>query len=323
MKKISFIIAAHNEEKIIGNALMHLANLPYPNYEVILGLDGCTDKTLDIVKEFQNRKPGIFKYYELNERKGKDRVLNLIIPYATGEFIIIHDADWHFKVNRKDDLINMLKWFDEDPKLGGILESYPVEWEPERVKKNNSTAFLSIAWTSYFWIEYLKKYHSVKIDNKLYADPNNKNFPFELNIMRRGLYKNNTTLGDAWERALDVLEQGYKLRLVEDQSLPRMHASYDKARFIDIIQQKKRTARSRDQLIEKYSYINFNLFNFHIPLFLFIMKGLLKIKKPRAILSIFIWLSIMVSSMFIHNVRKLAFTTHKGWVLRANRAKNV
>ena len=173
MKKISFIIAAHNEERLIGTALTHLANLPYPNYEVILGLDGCTDRTLEIIKEFQEKKPGIFRYYELNERKGKDRVLNLIIPMATGEFLIIHDADWHFKVNSENDLIEMMKWFDEDPKLGGILESFPIEWEPERVKKNNSIAFLSIAWTSYFWIEYLKEYHSIRNSNILYANPNN------------------------------------------------------------------------------------------------------------------------------------------------------
>lgn len=330
--KLSFLISAHNEEKIIGKALSHLENLPYPDYEVVLGLDGCTDHTLDIVKEFQKRKPKVFRYIELNERKGKAVVLNKVFPHIKGDILIIHDADWHFKVNRENDLIDMIKWFEDDPKLGGILESYPVEWAPERAMKNNSMAFLSIAWTSYFWIEYLKKAFSVRLNGKLYADPENKNFPFELNIMRRKLYKKNETLGDAWERALDVVEQGHTLRLVEDESLPRMHASYDKARFKDIIKQKKRTAISREQIKEKYPYLDFNLLNFHFPLLFYMFKGLHKTKRLRAIIGIFVWLGIMGSSMLIHQVKRVntgmrkswvkeqyAPGTHQNWVLRAER----
>lgn len=314
-RKISFLIAAHNEERIIEKALKCLVELPYPDYEVIIGLDGCTDKTLDIVKYFQRKKPGIFKYVELNERKGKAHVVNLIFPYANGEIIIIHDADWIFKINRKDDLIKMMAWFD-DPKLGGIVESFPVEWEPERVKTNNSIAFLAIAWSSYFWIEYLKKKFSIRINGKLYANPKNKNFPFELNIMRKKLYNKNETLGDAWERAQDVLEQGYLLRLVKNESLPRMHASYDTAKFKDIFKQKIRTAISREQIKEKYNYLNFNLLNFHLPLLAFMLKNLNKVKRIKGVFGIFIWLSIMGYSMLSHQVKRLNNNIRKGWIVK-------
>ena len=50
--KISFLIAAHNEEKIIGKTLENLLRLPYSNFEVIIGLDGCTDNTEKIVKNY-------------------------------------------------------------------------------------------------------------------------------------------------------------------------------------------------------------------------------------------------------------------------------
>ena len=80
MVRISFLMAAHNEEKIIRGALENLSKLPYDSYEVILGLDGCEDNTLSIVKEYKKKKPRIFKYYELNERKGKPAVINKIIP---------------------------------------------------------------------------------------------------------------------------------------------------------------------------------------------------------------------------------------------------
>ena len=51
--KLSFLIPAHNEEKIISKTLNNLINLPYENYEVLVGLDGCTDRTEEIVKRFK------------------------------------------------------------------------------------------------------------------------------------------------------------------------------------------------------------------------------------------------------------------------------
>ena len=57
--KISFLIAAHNEEKMIGSTLKNLLSLPYKNYEIIIGLDGCTDRTLEIVKAFKKRNKKI------------------------------------------------------------------------------------------------------------------------------------------------------------------------------------------------------------------------------------------------------------------------
>src|SRR3989338_6041575 len=129
MVKISFLIAAHNEERIIGKALENLSSLPFNSYEVILGLDGCTDNTLRIVKEFKKKYPKIFKYYELNERKGKPAVINKIIPHAKGELIIIHDADWIFRVKSKEDLEEYVSWF-KDQELGGVVESYPIEYDP-------------------------------------------------------------------------------------------------------------------------------------------------------------------------------------------------
>lgn len=312
--KLSFLIAAHNEEKIIDRALSCLEELPYSNYEVVIGLDGCTDNTLNIVKRFKGRKPKIFRYFEFNERKGKAHILNLVFPKTKGDILIIHDADWYFKVNRKTDLIKMIEWFEKDLKLGGIAESYPVEWEPNRMLKNNSMPFLSIAWTSYFWIEYIKAKFSKKNKDGLFVDSNSNVFPFEVNIMRRILYKKNETLGDAWERALDILNKGYLLRILEDQSMPRMHASYHSAKFRDILKQKIRTAISREQIKLKYPYLNFNPFNFHLPLLFFMFKNLNKVKRVKSIFGIFIWLGIMGYSMLLHRIKSLNNNIKSGWI---------
>ena len=110
-RKISFLIPAHNEEKIIAKTLENLINLPWQNYEVIVGLDGCTDNTESIVKKFQEKFKRI-KYYKLNLRRGKPAVIDRIIKYAKGEIIIINDADWIFSVKDKESFYDFISAFE-------------------------------------------------------------------------------------------------------------------------------------------------------------------------------------------------------------------
>ena len=69
--KLSFLISAHNEEKLISHALERLVKVQqdYPNMEVLIGMDGCTDNTPKIVAKFA-KEHKFFKVFELNERKG-------------------------------------------------------------------------------------------------------------------------------------------------------------------------------------------------------------------------------------------------------------
>jgi len=64
------IIAAHNEEKYIGNALKTVFAQTMPPKEVIVVLDRCTDKTGEIARKFpvtiieKNEKKWVFSYAE-------------------------------------------------------------------------------------------------------------------------------------------------------------------------------------------------------------------------------------------------------------------
>ena len=255
--KISFLIPVHNEEKIIKKPLENLKKIKsfYKNIEVLVGLDGCTDNTLKIVKQYK-----FVKYFILNERKGKPPVIDKLIKKSKGDIIVIHDADWIFKVNKKSDLINMVNWF-KDSKLGGIAESYPIEYDLKKIDKINSLAYLSSMWGSYFWMEFQKKKFTKRINKNLYINPRSKNFPFLINIFRKKLYKKNFTLGDDFERTIDILNQGYSIRVLEDPNLPRMHTIFNKMTFKDILKQKLRTSVARNQVFNKYK-LNIGFFNF-------------------------------------------------------------
>ncbi len=51
--EISILIPACNEEAMIGATLSRLERLTGDELEVLVGLDGCTDRTEDIVRGFR------------------------------------------------------------------------------------------------------------------------------------------------------------------------------------------------------------------------------------------------------------------------------
>src|SRR3989344_7828448 len=194
MTKISFLVAAHNEEKIIAKTLLNLLNLPYDNYEVLIGLDGCTDKTEEIVRGFTKKSKKI-RYFSLNLRKGKPEVIDFLMKKTTGEIVIINDADWIFTLDGNEKLEEYLSVF-KDKKIGGIAESFPVEWDKKKIKSGN-IGFRIVAYGTYFWFEFQKKKFAAERKGKLYVE-NPK--MFLTNVFRRKLYKKSLSLGDDFER---------------------------------------------------------------------------------------------------------------------------
>ncbi|MFW5794889.1 MAG: glycosyltransferase, partial [Bacillota bacterium] len=97
--QISFIIAAHNEEKVIKKKLENTISLDYdPNkMDVIVASDNSDDKTNEIVKEFiknnQAENTPKIKLYIVKERKGKTNAQNEAIREASGEIIAFSDAN--------------------------------------------------------------------------------------------------------------------------------------------------------------------------------------------------------------------------------------
>ncbi|KAF6247581.1 glycosyl transferase [Nitrosopumilus sp. b3] len=86
--KISIIIPAYNEEKVIQHTIEAMIETKYPKKEIIFVDDGSTDKTLTIVNQFKDKIKVLHK-----ENGGKASALNYGIVYSTGEIIVIVDAD--------------------------------------------------------------------------------------------------------------------------------------------------------------------------------------------------------------------------------------
>lgn len=94
---LSVLVPAYNEGMVIEETLLALAAQDYPadRYEIVLINDGSRDNTLEIAERIAADHPciRIVNVPKGKGGKGKSRTLNNGLPHATGELIVVYDAD--------------------------------------------------------------------------------------------------------------------------------------------------------------------------------------------------------------------------------------
>lgn len=89
---ISIVIAAFNEEKAIAKTLASILQSDYPSFEVIVVNDGSSDRTEEVVREFQYLSAKI-QLVNNFENIGKANSLNVGISKSQFDYIVTLDAD--------------------------------------------------------------------------------------------------------------------------------------------------------------------------------------------------------------------------------------
>lgn len=89
---VTIVIAAYNEQDVIGATIENKLALDYPRdrLEIIVVSDGSTDQTDEIVGMYAVRNVRLIRQ---EPRAGKTSGLNLAIPQARGEIIVFSDAN--------------------------------------------------------------------------------------------------------------------------------------------------------------------------------------------------------------------------------------
>jgi len=112
---VSMVIAAYNEEKVIGEKMENCMTINYPKdkLEIIVGSDGSSDKTNEIVKSYNTSGVKLINY---TDRRGKISVLNRTIPQASGEIVILSDANTMYE---SDAVVKLIQHFKNE-KIGAV-----------------------------------------------------------------------------------------------------------------------------------------------------------------------------------------------------------
>ena len=190
--KVTFLIAAYNEERVIADKLRNTLELDYPGpLEIVVVSDGSSDRTPEIVTEFGYR--GVISRHQ-PERRGKTAALNRGVAQASGEIIVFSDANNEFS---KDALRELVKHFG-DPAVGGVCGAKRIKSAEDRES--------SLGDGLYWLYESAIKFAEGRIGSITNADG-------EIFAIRQSLYRpmNERTINDDTQITFDIVSQGYRV----------------------------------------------------------------------------------------------------------------
>jgi len=129
---ISVIVPIKNFERTIEKSFQYLFNVDYPHdrWEIIIADGGSTDKTVDIIKEWQKRYPFI-KLVEIPNCPSPGYARNKALQSVKGDFIFFTDADC---TPCKDWVKIMLGHFKRDSQIAAVGgEVYTLKVDPDNL----------------------------------------------------------------------------------------------------------------------------------------------------------------------------------------------
>jgi glycosyltransferase involved in cell wall biosynthesis len=127
---VSILLATYNGEKFIKECITSIINQSFKDWELLIGFNGTTDNSKQIVSKFNDKRIRIFDY---GNDKGKSKTLNKLLLESKYEWISIQDDDdiWLEKklekqlefIDQYDVIGTMINYIDE---YGYSLPDSPV-----------------------------------------------------------------------------------------------------------------------------------------------------------------------------------------------------
>ena len=100
MSKLTVIIPAFNESKTILNILQRVLDVDLTDNiqkEIVIVDDFSTDTTQQVVQQFISTNPSHeFQYFKMDKNRGKGAAIHKGINLATGDYVIVQDADLEY-----------------------------------------------------------------------------------------------------------------------------------------------------------------------------------------------------------------------------------
>ncbi|WP_324735078.1 glycosyltransferase family 2 protein [Thermococcus sp. SY098] len=200
---VTVIIPAYNEERYIRKCLEAWVNQDYPKdkYEILVYDGISTDRTAEIIKEFEKKYPGLV-FYKVNPKRKQVFAFNIGIREAKGEYFIIFGA--HAYPERdflKKSVETFLEIKKKEPKLAGVGGKIVKLYE-NRLAKLVALIYSSpLSGASTFWYEE-EKHFAKTVAFALY----DKKIAAEI-----GGFDEDMLTGNDFEFNLRINKQGYKL----------------------------------------------------------------------------------------------------------------
>jgi len=128
--KVTILIPARNEERVLGRLLHRISELTYPKdkLEVVVIDDASSDRTGKIAEEFSESHAYVSMIHRSPENggNGKSEALNEGLKNSKGEIVFCFDSDYY----PQRDIIEKLSAYFIDPEVGAVQGRVTVLNEP-------------------------------------------------------------------------------------------------------------------------------------------------------------------------------------------------
>jgi glycosyltransferase involved in cell wall biosynthesis len=116
--KVSVALCTYNGEEYLTEQLDSILAQTVSVSEIVICDDGSTDKTLEILSEYQNNNPEIFKVFKNETNLGFIKNFEKAIKLCTNEIIVISDQD---DIWEKDKVEQTIYFFEKNPQFDGVF----------------------------------------------------------------------------------------------------------------------------------------------------------------------------------------------------------
>ena len=232
--RVSVIVPAYNEEVVIERSVLSIMEQTYSNLEIVVVDDGSSDRTYQEAKRLENHFGHASIQVLRKPNGGKAKALNYGIEYATGDLIMVVDADSKLS---PDAIERMVKYFVDD-KIAAVAGSVYV---------SNRTNIL----TKLQALEYIQGLNMVRNGQAFFRLVNI--IPGPIGVFRKdaireaGGYDSDTFAEDA-DLTMKLINKGYRVEFE-----PEAYA-YTEApdKLLDLLKQRYRWTRGILQSIMKH-----------------------------------------------------------------------
>lgn len=120
--KVSVIISAYNEEKVIEKKLSNIIKTDYPDFEVIIANDASNDRTVDIAEDFIKSHPDFdIRVNTVRNHLGKTNAQDEAVEVAKGDILVFSDANSIFKEDAISELVSYFTSDDIEYVCGSLI----------------------------------------------------------------------------------------------------------------------------------------------------------------------------------------------------------
>lgn len=149
---ISILLATYNGQKYLKDSINSILSQTFEEFELLIGLNGTTDNSRDILNSFQDSRIIIFDY---GHDKGKSKTLNKLLKESKYNWIAIQDDDDIWLPNKIEKQIKyignydvigtFIKYIDSN---NNFIGSPKIHSSPEMIRKLTLNKMNQIANTS-------------------------------------------------------------------------------------------------------------------------------------------------------------------------------